>query len=150
MTGPAKLVWVAVLALCGCGSEPSPVEKCDDLVDVLCDRGVHCLGGAHAEYVQALQAELPCGSAKAVSASYDRCIDQLQAASCGSLFPINPQSGKPEVRLPADCMSVVLSRTASSGYGAQVTSPKTTSPEFEVGQSSGLFCSTTHAERPQP
>lgn len=105
---------------------------------------------AHAECVQALQAELPCGSAKAVSASYDRCIDQLQAASCGSLFPINPQSGKPEVRLPADCMSVVLSRTASSGYGAQVTSPKTTSPEFEVGQSSGLFCSTTHAERPQP
>ena len=108
-----KLRCLAAVLLLGCGMERSPVEKCDDLVDVLCDRGVQCLGGTRAECVQAVQSQLPCGSAKAVSASYDRCIDQLQAASCASLFPPNPQSGQPELRLPADCMSVVLSRTAA-------------------------------------
>ena len=108
----ANLRYLALVWVVGCGGEPSPVEKCDDLLDVLCDRGVQCLGGTHAECVQALQSALPCGSAKAVSASYDRCIDQLQGASCASLFPPDPQSGQPALRLPADCMSVVLTRTA--------------------------------------
>lgn len=110
---PAKLRFLAVMLTFGCAMEKSPVEKCDDLVDVLCNRGVQCLGGSHAECVQAVQSELPCGSARAVSDSYDRCIDQLQAASCSSLFPPN-QQGDPEVRLPADCMSVVLSRTEAA------------------------------------
>jgi hypothetical protein len=110
----AKVGCLAVVLLLGCGAEKSPVEKCDDLIDVLCDRGIQCLGGSHAECVQAFQSELPCGSAKAVSASYDRCIDQLQAAACSSLFPPSPQPGQPELRLPADCMSVILSRTGAT------------------------------------
>lgn len=105
--------WVVIL-LAGCGTEASAVDKCDDLVDVLCDRGVQCLGFSRAECVQAVQSELPCGSAKQVSASYDRCIDQLEVNSCAVLFPVNPTTGQPQLRLPADCMQVILSLDAPS------------------------------------
>lgn len=105
----------------GCATETSPVDKCDDLVDVLCDRGVQCLGGSRTECVQAVKTELPCGSAKSVSTSYDRCIDQLQTNSCTVLFPINPTTGQPQLRLPADCMQVILTLDA----------PTTTSPLME-------------------
>jgi len=102
---------VVSFALMACGSEPSPVGKCDDLVDVICDRAVTCLPaiGSHATCVQELQGELPCGSVKAVSASYDRYMDQLATHSCGALFPPD-SSGQPTLKLPADCMSVVLAR----------------------------------------
>ncbi|MBL0214029.1 MAG: hypothetical protein IPQ07_09100 [Myxococcales bacterium] len=110
---PAKLGVLVGVLLSGCGTERSPVEKCDDLIDTLCDRGVQCIGGAHVDCVQAFQRELPCGAVKAVSASYDRCIDQIQAASCGSLFPLDPQ-GNPDIRLPADCQGAVLSRTSAA------------------------------------
>jgi hypothetical protein len=101
-----------MLVLVGCATESSPVEKCDDLVDVLCSRGVQCLGGSHSECVQGVKSELPCGSARSVSASYDRCVEQLQTNSCAALFPTNPSTGQPEIRLPADCMSVILTREA--------------------------------------
>lgn len=51
--------WVAVLVVAGCGTEKTAVEKCDDLVDTLCTRGVQCLGGAYSECVQAVKSELP-------------------------------------------------------------------------------------------
>lgn len=97
---------------CG-GGDPSPVEKCDDLVDLLCDRAIECVAGVgtHEMCVQALQGEIPCGSVKAVSASYDRCMDQLATHACQTLFPPD-STGSPMLRLPADCMSVVLYRTA--------------------------------------
>lgn len=103
---------VLLFALAGCATERSPVEKCDDLVDVLCDRAIQCFpsAGTHTQCVQELQQVLPCGSAKSVSASYDRCVDQLQADSCPVLFPLDAQ-GQPTLKLPADCMSVVLTRT---------------------------------------
>ena len=85
-----------------------------DLVDLICDRGVQCLGGTQVECVQAVQAQLSCGAVKAVSATYDRCVDQLQAAGCPSLFPIDPQTNQPALQLPADCMGVVLSRTTAA------------------------------------
>ena len=110
---PSKLGIVVAVLVSGCGTERSPVEKCDDLLDTLCDRGVQCLGGAHADCVQAFRTELACGSVKAVSASYDRCIDQLQAGSCSFLFPLDPQ-GQPSLQLPADCKGVVLSRTGAA------------------------------------
>ena len=106
--------WVSACVLAGCTSEPTPVEKCDDLVNVICDRGVVCLPGAgsHATCVSALQQALPCGSAKEVSVSYDRCISQLQGDSCAILFPVNPQTGNPQLVLPADCKAVILTREA--------------------------------------
>lgn len=112
MNGFMWLVGACLVA--ACTSDPSPVEKCDDLVDVICDRGVVCLPGAgsHASCVSEVQQVLPCGSARKVSASYDRCISQLQSASCPVLFPTNPQTGSPELKLPADCMAVILTREA--------------------------------------
>lgn len=112
-----------VLALAGCGADESAVEKCDDLVNVVCDRGVQCLGGTQSECVQQVRQVLPCGSAKTVSASYDRCIDQLNADSCSVLFPPDPQTGQPSLTLPADCMSVILTRG-----GSPLTSSATWAP----------------------
>lgn len=127
----AKLIPTIAVALIGCATERTLVEKCDALVDTLCDRGVQCIGGTHSECVQALQADLPCGSVKAVSASYDRCIDQLEAASCSSLFPRDMQ-GQPELRLPADCMHVVLSRTTSAP-SSTIEMPPTAAHHEAVG-----------------
>lgn len=113
---------LCVSLLVACGSEPSPVEKCDDLVDLVCDRAVQCIPsevGTHVTCVQQLQQVLPCGSVKAVSASYDRCMDQLAADSCAVLFPIDPQTGGPMLKLPADCQSVVLSRTGAGELGLE-------------------------------
>jgi hypothetical protein len=100
-----------VIVLAGCGSE-SAVDKCDNLVDTLCDRAVTCVpgNGNHATCVASVQTALPCGSAKTVSASYDRCMSQLESSSCSVLFPTNPQTGETELSLPADCNAVILSR----------------------------------------
>lgn len=72
---------------------------------------MHSRRGRNAYDLRAtVQQELSCGSVKAVSATYDRCMDQLAAATCPVLFPVDPQTGGPTLRLPADCMSVVLTR----------------------------------------
>lgn len=97
---------LSLLVACG---EDTPVEKCDHLVDVTCDRAVECIptGGTHAECVAEVKAALPCGSAKSVTASYGRCIDQVESVSCGILFPNN------QLDLPADCSGVIqVSRVA--------------------------------------
>jgi hypothetical protein len=116
-----------VLYAAACGTETSPVEKCDDLVDVLCDRGVRCVGGSHIECVQAVKTGLPCGSARSVTSSYDRCIDQLETASCNVLFAINPQTGELVVRLPADCMGVILTLDDDSTATSPLASSSTAS-----------------------
>ena len=110
---------VVVMLGCGGGGGSSPVEKCDDLVDIVCDRAVECIPGAgtHASCVQEVQQVIPCGSAKQVSTSYDRCMTQLETTSCAVLFPVNPQNGQRELVLPADCMSVILMRQAAPFEG---------------------------------
>lgn len=103
---------LAACSLGACATEPSAIDKCDNLVDVLCDRGVQCLGGSHTECIQAFNNELPCGSAKAVSASYDRCLSQIEGNSCSVLFPVDPSNGQRVLQLPADCNEVILVREA--------------------------------------
>jgi hypothetical protein len=61
--------------------------------------------------VQTIETQLSCGSVKAVSSTYDRCMEQLQTFSCQVLFPVDPKTNMQMLVLPADCMSVVLSRT---------------------------------------
>jgi hypothetical protein len=107
-------IWLSLLVVTGaCAGEPSPVEKCDTLVDELCDRALECIpnAGTHSQCIQELQQVIPCGGVKAVSASYDRCMDQLESFSCAVLFPVDQQTRMQTLELPADCMSVVLSRT---------------------------------------
>jgi len=87
----------------GCG-EDSPTEKCDDLVDVTCDRAVECVSGAgtRAQCIMEVQAALPCGMATSVTASYPRCLTQMKTSSCAVLFPGG------QLDLPADCNGVIL------------------------------------------
>ena len=103
------ILGLVVASACGGGS--SAVDKCDDLVDVTCDRAVECIpsGGTHAQCVEQVQAQLPCGSAKKVSASYSRCISQLKSTSCASLFPAG------NLQLPADCNGVILTERLDPG-----------------------------------
>jgi hypothetical protein len=107
--------------LVGCGGdarEKSPVEKCDDFVDSLCDRAVACIAGAsgmHADCVAAFDtADFSCADVKSVSAGYDRCMDQLRSSSCGTLFPVDPDTGDQALELPADCARILLARTATA------------------------------------
>ena len=109
---------VVFMMLIACGAdEPSPVEKCDDFLSEVCDRGVECLGGGvtHAACIQELQAVVPCGSARDVTASYDRCMDQIRSFSCGVLFPTDPETGQPGLELPADCSGVIRVERLSPG-----------------------------------
>jgi hypothetical protein len=101
------------LLLAACGGN-SAVDKCDDLVDVVCERTVECVSGiTQADCVAAVRQQLPCGSAKKVSATYDRCIQELNDASCQVLFPPD-QNGDPSLALPADCNAVILERKVPS------------------------------------
>jgi hypothetical protein len=137
-----RALWFVVSVAMGCGSEPTPVEKCDDLVDALCDRGVACVpnSGTHTTCVQELRNILPCGSAKSVSASYDRCLDQIETNSCSVLFPINPMTGEQTVRLPADCMQVILTRQPpASGDG----------PTFDGAEQLGGLATSFGADDPR-
>ena len=106
-----RTVVLCVLVCIGCGgsSAKTPVQKCDDLITFVCDRGVECIpaAGTHAECVQALQQVLPCGMAKMVTTSYDRCVSQIKADSCTVLFPADPQTGDRTLSLPADCVGVI-------------------------------------------
>jgi hypothetical protein len=99
------IVFAGLVAACG---GDSPVEQCDALVNDLCVRGASCLGGSEQACVQAVQQQLSCGSAKAVTATYGRCIDEINVDQCPILFPIDPATGQPTLVLPADCKGVIL------------------------------------------
>ncbi len=98
---------VAVLAT-GCG-EPSPVDKCQDLVETACGRVASC-GNAtlQAECVQDItQGAGSCSVAKSISDGYDTCIADLQAADCSSLVRLAP-TGHLAVTLPSTCHDAIL------------------------------------------
>jgi hypothetical protein len=104
----AKLaVCVLFLAFAGCSDDPSPTEKCDDLLTNVCSRIVACVGGVtQQECVQELQSAASCGSVTGVNANYDRCMQQLRGFSCSVLFPADPQSGELTFEPPSDCRAV--------------------------------------------
>lgn len=96
-------VVVSFVVACGGGSD-SPSEKCDDLVDLVCDRLVECIPGAgtHGACVAEVQSSLNCDAAASVTENYTPCLMQLRSMSCGSLFPNDM------LALPADCNGVIL------------------------------------------
>jgi hypothetical protein len=111
-----------LIVVAGCATE-SAVDKCDDLTERLCDRAVACMpsAGNHSTCVQEVQGVLPCGAATDVSASYDRCMSQLETTSCSILFPTNPQTGEAELGPPADCKAVILTSREQSDEIDQAT-----------------------------
>lgn len=113
-----KVMVLAVLGCLGCGDK-SPKEKCEDLIDTVCDRGVECIAGAagmHEGCVHAVEQELSCESIKSVSPSYDRCIDLLNEQSCNILFPTDPATGDQKLELPAECRGVLSTQSTSHEF----------------------------------
>lgn len=107
-----RLTMLCILGWIGCGGgAATPVQRCDDLVNDICDRAVQCAPqqGTHADCVQAVQQIVACGMAKKIGTSYDRCVQQIKADSCQILFPTNPNTGQMALSLPADCNGVIQS-----------------------------------------
>lgn len=104
---------VVALGCVGCGDK-SPSEKCEDLVDVTCDRIVECITGAagmHGACVNDFKQVLSCSDIKSVKPSYDRCVDSLNEQSCKTLFPADPMTGEQTVELPDECNGVLSMET---------------------------------------
>jgi hypothetical protein len=110
---------LVMMVLVGCGGaarERTPSEKCDDLVDSVCDRAVVCIAGAsgmHSACVEGIKSLISCAAVKSVGAGYDRCMDRIDSDSCTTLFPVDPDTGDEELVLPADCSMVLVGRTAT-------------------------------------
>jgi hypothetical protein len=108
----------------GCAGDKSPREKCEDLVSVMCDRGVECIpggSGMHDACVQAADQVISCSATKSVAPGYDHCIDVLHERSCQSLFPVDSESGEQMLVVPAECKSVLLTATATGEVTARTT-----------------------------
>ena len=109
-----KVMVLVVLGCVGCGDK-SPSEKCEDLIDSICDRAVECITGAdgmHRQCVDAVKQQLSCGAVKSVKPSYDRCIDLLNGQSCNTLFPPDPTTGSQMLKLPVECNGVLSTQSA--------------------------------------
>jgi hypothetical protein len=119
-----RLLVISIVACIGCGGGDgrSAPQKCDDLISDVCDRAVTCIPGqgTRDECVQAVHQVLACGSAKMVSTSYGRCIEQINDASCAILFPTDPQTGDVTLVLPADCNRVIVAREAGAESSSSV------------------------------
>jgi hypothetical protein len=100
----ARLVVVMVMVM-GCGSSSSgpnaaAESKCHDWVAAFCARVVACdPSTTPAACVSSVAANLDCGKATGVSASYDRCISELGAFDCATFDGGNMQ--------PASCKDVI-------------------------------------------
>lgn len=119
------LLVVGMLGGCGGSGDKSPSDKCFDLADAVCSRGVQCIpGGAGMQDAceQALKPVLMCDQVKSVGATYDTCMTQLNQDSCDTLFP-KDQNGDPMLVLPSPCMGVLLKTgPADPGAGAEARS----------------------------
>jgi len=108
----AMMTLCSALMVAGCSDsdhEATPAEKCDSLISDICNRLVECVGGRTQEQCEeAVGMEIPCGSTKAVSSDYDRCVDQVGENSCYYLFHNDPATGEPVLTLPAACKEVIL------------------------------------------
>ena len=99
------LVLVGMVLSCGGESNDAP-EKCDALVDRLCERALVCAndGTTQAECVASAKTGLPCAQADAVSDGYDACLSELQSSPCTVLLANN------KLNLPATCRASILFR----------------------------------------
>jgi hypothetical protein len=79
--------------------------------------------GTHDNCVQMLQQLVACGTAKKVSTTYDRCIQQIKGDSCPVLFPVDPTTGQPGLDLPADCTGAIEQFAPGDATPAVASSP---------------------------
>jgi hypothetical protein len=108
-------MWVGLVAACssssgGDGNGGSPaVVTCNEFLDLWCNRAGECLSPQHGTVDQVrsqclgnAQASIDCSRAVQVASSYPQCKQELQTASCTTLFPTIEGS------LPAPCSGVIL------------------------------------------
>lgn len=119
-----SLLVVGMLGACSSSSSnKSPSDKCNDLADAVCGRGIQCIpGGAGMQQacLDAVKPALMCDQVKSVSATYDTCMTQINQDSCATLFPTDT-SGDPMLVLPDPCMGVLL-KIGPAAPGAEARS----------------------------
>jgi hypothetical protein len=100
--------WLAVFVVLfgGCSTDaPGPRERCDDLVDLLCERVSGCPNGGttQQECLTLPAADLSCPEATGVSGAYDQCIDDLTVSPCSVLVRADGT-----VEMPESCDAAIL------------------------------------------
>jgi hypothetical protein len=100
------LALIQVLVSCGGEDDPSPPEKCDALVELLCERVRECAddGTTQDECVASVKTGLPCAQADAVSDGYDSCLNEIEASPCSVIWSDGA------LHLPATCNQTILFR----------------------------------------
>ena len=92
------LVLAFGLAIAGCPDVELAVERCEDIQDQYCERVEACdLLLSKEDCLSEVRQDLDCGDAFDTTDDYDRCIDEIQQSTCGSLDD-----------LPASCHGVIL------------------------------------------
>ncbi len=111
-------VWLLAGALCAmaaCGD--SPKDKCNDLLNVYCERHATCVETAGVSAADAKEIESSCLEAmrKSVSCedaveikekSYDACVEAVEDISCSTINASLAQSRT--VNLPSVCKGSIL------------------------------------------
>ena len=91
------------LAACGGGGGSDAENKCEDLLDVTCDRTAECAAPiTKSQCLDAVHMQIDCGQADSVGATYDSCMDMMMSDDCATLFPGG------QLTLPADCSAVII------------------------------------------
>jgi hypothetical protein len=99
------LVLSGFLIACGGGGD-SPEDKCEALLDNICDRVVDCeLADSHDECIDALADSNDCSEAEEVGDSYGECRKDIDDASCAELFPSS--GGQVRLTLPSSCSGAI-------------------------------------------
>jgi len=100
---------MAMVVVVGCGGS-SPEDKCQDLVDTMCDRVTACLNvpSQKADCVRTVSDSASCSRTKSVTESYDTCLDELRDVSCDALLD-SDANGDPVLNIPSSCRGVLQS-----------------------------------------
>jgi hypothetical protein len=106
--------------LVGCGGgggSETPVQKCDDLLNAVCDRvqscgmlltGTAAPAGFHQDCVTQEQTAIDCTRSVAVTSSYDTCLSQVRGDSCNTFLTLDNAGDVQSVNLPASCDGAIL------------------------------------------
>lgn len=101
------LFWSAMVLglVSGCG-EGSPeagdaTPECEKLLSTYCGRVNECsLNINEQECLTEVRTQINCGEAAAVDDDYDRCLEEIELSTCGSLFGAS-------IALPASCNGAI-------------------------------------------
>lgn len=117
-TNRTRVAWlVAAGVLFGCGDDGLSVkEKCEKIIDTVCDRFMECaeLAGGFASEAQRRASRSQCEAnfatatscerVKTIGSNYDECLDVLAVEQCSKLIAEDESS---MYEIPATCMNVV-------------------------------------------